>query len=229
MTTPAADKPFYFRPPWSVLFDLQRLRKIRPWEIRISFLLSTFLEEMNLRNELDFRASGIALDSSAEIYLMKSRLLLKLEEPPLPPEPKPDFLPPALILPLRFELTTTSIRHLIEALDEALRAEGVFTPRPRQEITLTPPAGIIPTVSIYLMEMEEEIENLHRKILRLAEEGKIIAFARLISGLEMLEKVKTFIILLFMAQREKVSCWQEIDLGEIYINPFGGVVDGSRE
>lgn len=229
MTTQVANKPFYFRPPWSVLFDLQRLRKIRPWEIRISFLLSTFLEEMSLRSELDFRASGIVLGSSAEIYLMKSKLLLKLEEPPPPPEPKPDFLPPALILPLRFELTTTSISHLIEALDEALRGEGLFTSRPRRETILTPPAEIIPTVSVYLMEMEEEIERLYREILRLAKEDKIVAFTRLISGLEVLEKVKTFIILLFMAQREKVSCWQEMDLGEIYINPFGGVVDGSEE
>lgn len=228
MTIQVADKPFYFRPPWSILFDLQRLRKIRPWEIRISFLLSTFLEEMSLRKEVDFRASGVVLDSSAEIYLMKSKLLLKLEEPPPAPEPKPSFLPPPLILPLRFQLTTTSIHHLIEALDEALRGERLFTPRPRQETTLMPPAEVIPTVSIYLMEMEEEIEKLYRKILHLAEEDKIVTLTRLVSRFGVLEKVKTFIILLFMAQREKVSCWQEIDCGEIYINPVGGLVDGSN-
>jgi len=221
MTVKPDSKPFYLRPPWNILFDLQKLKKIRPWDIKIAFLLTTFLEEMNLRNEVDFRASGVMLDSSADIYLMKSKLLLKLEEPPPSAEPKPEFLPPPLILPLRFEMTTTSIQHLLEALDEALRGERLFTVKPRPEPTLIPPAEVIPTVSIYLMEMEEEIKRLYQKILRLAE-GGLVTFSRLISGLEELEKVKTFMILLFMAQRRKVTLWQETDFGEIYINPVGG-------
>ena len=224
MTKQPANRPFYFRPPWNILFDIQKLRRIRPWEVKIAFLLTTFLEEMNLKNEIDFRASGVALDSSAQIYLMKSKLLLKLGEPLPPAEPKPEFLPPPLILPLRFELSTTSIRNLLEALDEALGGERLFKARPRLEPTLIPPAEVIPTVSIYLVEMEEEIKKLHQKILRLAEEDNLVTFSSLISGLEELERVKTFIILLFMAQRGDVTLWQEIEFGKIYINPVGGAV-----
>ncbi|NIM45018.1 MAG: hypothetical protein GTO54_05205, partial [Nitrososphaeria archaeon] len=51
--------------------------------------------------------------------------------------------------------------------------------------------------------MEEEIEKLYRKILHLAEEDKIVTLTRLVSRFGVLEKVKAFIILLFMAQREK--------------------------
>ncbi|MFQ6095102.1 MAG: hypothetical protein ACE5NN_03055 [Candidatus Bathyarchaeia archaeon] len=229
MTKELTDRPFYFRPPWNILFDIQRLRRIRPWEIKIAFLLTTFLEEMNLKNEIDFRASGMVLDSSAEIYLMKSKLLLKLEEPPPPAEPKPEFLPPPLVLPLRFELTTTSISNLLEALDEALRGEKIFKARPRLESTLIPPAEVIPSVSIYIMEMEDEIKRLYRKILRLSEEDRLVTFSMLISGLDELEKVKTFIILLFMAQRGEVTLWQEMEFGKIYINPVGGAAGGRNE
>ena len=98
-------KPFYFNPPWGILFDLQLRERINPWKINLSFLLISFLEEMEKRTEIDFRASGIALDSSATIYLMKSKLLLKLEEPPPPPPTLPssqEFIPPPLILPLRY-------------------------------------------------------------------------------------------------------------------------------
>ena len=78
-------KPFYFQPPWNILFELHRLQKILPWDVNISFLLTSFLDEMEKGGEIDFRASGMALDSSATIYLMKSKLLLKLEEPPPSP------------------------------------------------------------------------------------------------------------------------------------------------
>ena len=117
-----SSRPFYFHPPWNILFDPQMLEKINPWEINLSFLLLSFLEEMERRNVVDFRASGVALDSSATVYLMKSRLLLKLEEPPqLPPrEPNPDYVPPPIILPLRYELTTTTIQNLLEALELSL-------------------------------------------------------------------------------------------------------------
>ena len=95
-------KPFYLRPPWNVLFDVQRLEKVNPWDVSISFLLVSFIEEMDRMAEIDFRASGVALDSSATIYLMKSKLLLKLEEPPASVLPKVDFIPPPLILPALF-------------------------------------------------------------------------------------------------------------------------------
>ena len=116
-----AERPFYFHPPWNILFDPQMLEKINPWEIDLSFLLLSFLEEMEKRAIIDFRASGIALDSSATVYLMKSRLLLKLEEPPQPiQELSSEYVPPPLILPLRYELTTTTIQNLLEALEDCL-------------------------------------------------------------------------------------------------------------
>ncbi|MDH7477877.1 MAG: hypothetical protein QHH17_05800, partial [Candidatus Bathyarchaeota archaeon] len=84
MATAAVKKPFYLRPPWNILFDFHKLERLTPWHINIAYLLTSFLEEMEKSGQIDFRASGVALDSSALIYLMKSKLLLKLEEPPPP-------------------------------------------------------------------------------------------------------------------------------------------------
>jgi len=217
VTKKDSDKPFYFRPPWNILFDLQILERVNPWDINLSFLLLSFLEEMEKRAEIDFRASGVALDSSATIYLMKSRLLLKLEEPPPPPEPKPDFIPPPLILPLRYELTTTTIQNLLEALENTLKTEKLFTLKTPLKDVLPPPSGIEPSISIYLMEMEEQMERLLRKIRSLAEKGEIIAFSKVVQGLEKLEQIRTFIILLFLAQKNKVTLWQEEDSDEFFI------------
>ena len=141
------EKPFYFQPPWNKLFELHRLQKIMPWDINISFLLRSFLEEMERRGEIDFRASGVALDSSTTIYLMKSKLLLKLEEPPPPPKTPPDFLPPPLFLPLRYELSSTTIQHLLKVLDEVLKGERLGPSEPRLE-PVSPTPEVLPPVDL---------------------------------------------------------------------------------
>ena len=218
MRTEETDRPFYFHPPWNILFDPQMLEKINPWKINLSFILLSFLEEMEKRDVIDFRASGIALDSSATVYLMKSRLLLKLEEPPPPPrEPNPDYVPPPIILPLRYELTTTTIQNLLEALEDAIKTENLFKLKvpPRSELLLAP-QEVVPPINVYLMEMEEQMSNLLRKIRFFIKEGKIVTFSKLIRGLEKLEQIRNFIILLFLAHRKKISLWQKEDSDEIF-------------
>ncbi|MEM2111874.1 MAG: hypothetical protein QXX08_08370 [Candidatus Bathyarchaeia archaeon] len=208
---------------------MQRLEKINPWDINISFLLLSFIEEMDKRAEIDFRASGVALDSSATVYLMKSRLLLKLEEPPASPEPKLDFIPPPLILPLRYELTTTTIQNLLEALDEALQSEKLFALKAPLKSILPPPPEIVPTISMYLMEMEEQIKRLIQKIHSLVEKGEVVTFSKLVRNLDKLEMIRTFIILLFMAQNGTVSLWQEENSYEIFMTLNGGSTVGNRD
>lgn len=220
-------KPFYLQSPWNILFEIHKLKKVRPWDVNISFLLTSFLEEMEKRGDIDFRASGVALDSSSTIYLIKSKLLLKLEEPPAPPKTRPDFLPPPLFLPLRYELTSTTIQHLLEALDEVLSGERLFTLKPRLESILPPPSEILPPIDLYLMEIEKRMENLYHFILQHADENRLIIFSKVIAGLEKLEAIKTFIVLLFLAQTGKVSLWQDENLSEIYITPAEGQAIGS--
>jgi len=221
------EKPFYYQPPWNILFELHRLQKIVPWDVNISFLLASFLEEMEKRGEIDFRASGVVLDSSTTIYLMKSKLLLELEEPPPPPKAPPDFLPPPLFLPLRYELSSTTIHHLLEVLDEVLKSESLVPSELRLEPILPTPE-VLPPVDLYLMEIEESMENLYSFICQLAREAKLIVFSKVVAGVERLEAVKKFIILLFLAQRGKVTLWQEEDFGDLYITINGDPTIGGK-
>jgi len=213
----SVEKPFYFQPPWNILFELHKLEKILPWDVNIAFLLTSFLEEMEKRGEVDFRASGVALDSSATIYLLKSKLLLELEEPPPPPKLPPDFLPPPLFLPLRYELMSTTLQHLLNVLDEVLKGERLFALQPRSEPILPPPSDILPPVDLYLMEIEKQMEDLYGLLLQNASTLGLVTFSKVIVGLGRLEAIKWFITLLFLAQTDRVSLWQYEDFGDIYI------------
>ena len=218
MTSATIKKPFYLRPPWNILFEFRKLEKLTPWNINIAYLLTSFLEEMEKTGQVDFRASGVALDSSALIYLMKSKLLLKLQEPPPPPKPPKDFLPPPLFLPLRHELTSTTIRHLLEVLDDVLKGEKLIRlQKAVSEPILPTPSEILPQLDLYLMEIELQMEKLYTSLLQKVKGTGIIQFSTLVKGVKRLEAIRTFILLLFLAQEARVNLWQDEESEEIYI------------
>jgi len=218
MSSSAMKRPFYLHPPWNILFEFHKLEKLTPWNINIAYLLTSFLQQMEKSGQVDFRASGVALDSSALIYLMKSKLLLKLEEPPPQPKILKDFLPPPLFLPLRHELTSTTIKHLLEVLDDVLKGEMlVRLDKPIEEPLLPTPSEILPQLDLYLMEIELQIEKLYATLLERVKGAGIIEFSTLIKGTMRLEAIRTFILLLFLAQEGKVDLWQNEESMEIYI------------
>ena len=211
-------RPFYMRPPWNILFDINKLEKLTPWNVNISYLLNSFLSEMERNGKVDFRASGVALDSSALIYLMKSKLLLTLQEPPSPPKPPGDFVPPPLFLPLRHELTSTTIRHLLEVLDDVLKGEklshiGRIVPQP----VLPAFSDLMPQFDAFLQEIELQLDKLYNLLCEKVKGAGIIEFSALTREMKRLEAIQTFILLLFLAQNGKVKLWQNEETEELYI------------
>lgn len=223
MSSAGTKKPFYLLPPWNILFEFHKLEKLTPWSINIAYLLRSFLEQMDKTGQVDFRASGVALDSSALIYLMKSKLLLKLEEPPPPPKTPTDFLPPPLFLPLRHELTSTTIRNLLEVLDTVLKGEKFIHPEKTPVAPILPtPSEILPQLDMYLMQIELQMEKLYTELSQRVKGAGIIEFSTLIRRVSRLEAIRTFILLLFLGQEGKVSLWQNEETEEIYVT-VGGI------
>jgi chromatin segregation and condensation protein Rec8/ScpA/Scc1 (kleisin family) len=211
-------KPFYLRPPWNVLFELSKLEKLTPWNVNISYLLRSFLSDMERSGKVDFRASGVALDSSALIYLMKSKLLLTLQEPPAPPKAAPGFIPPPLFLPLRHELTSTTIQNLLDVLDEVLKGEKLRRlDRVVAQPVLPAVSDILPQFDMFLAEIELQMEKLYALLCEKVKGAGIIEFSTLTKGTVRIEAVRTFILLLFLAQNGKVSLWQNEETEELYI------------
>ena len=214
----ALRRPFYLRPPWNILFELNKLDKLKPWNVNISYLLRSFLSEMERTGKVDFRASGVALDSSALIYLMKSKLLLTLQEPPPPPKPPPDFVPPPLFLPLRHELTSTTIQNLLDVLDEVLKGEKLNRlDRVVSHPILPSVTDLLPQFDAFLAELEEKMQTLYKLLLERVKGTGIIEFSTIIKGVDRMEAINTFVLLLFLAQDGKVNLWQNEETEELYI------------
>jgi segregation and condensation protein A len=206
------------RPPWNILFDISKLEKLTPWNVNISYLLNSFLSEMERNGKVDFRASGVALDSSALIYLMKSKLLMTLQEPPAQPKPPGDFVPPPLFLPLRHELTSTTIHHLLEVLDDVLKGEKLshldrVVPQP----VLPAFSDLLPQFDAFLQEIEVQMDKLYELLCEKVQGTGIIEFSALTKDASRMEAIRVFLLLLFLAQDGKVNLWQNEETEELYI------------
>jgi segregation and condensation protein A len=219
VSTAPIRKPFYLRPPWNILFEISKLEKLTPWNVNIAYLLRSFLTEMERTDKVDFRASGVALDSSALIYLMKSKLLLTLQEPPVLPKGPQDFVPPPLFLPLRHELTSTTIQHLLEVLDDVLKGEKLLHLNHvvAQHPVLPSVSDLMPKFDQFVAELAVQVDKLYAILCEKVKGAGIIDFTTLSKGATRIEALRMFIYLLFLAQDGLVSLWQNEETEELYI------------
>ena len=210
------EKPFWLRPPYMILFDLLKLHRIKPWDVNITYILNTFLAEMKKQGFIDFSASGTALLSSAMIHRMKSELVLKMEEPPKPPIPRPnEEVPPPLPFPIRFEYTATSIEQVLSVLEEVLKRESLAL---AERKSLLSPPEILEQMDEFLANIEKNIEVFYATLLRKASPEATLSFLQLTKDSTLLDAVRTFIMLLFLVMQNKVNLSQKEDRGDILIS-----------
>ncbi|MCD6530542.1 hypothetical protein J7L06_09735, partial [Candidatus Bathyarchaeota archaeon] len=132
-----------------------------------------------------------------------------------PPPPK-DFVPPPLLMPVRYELTSTTLRNLLEALDEALETEKLIAHRKPREV-LPPPPEFLPPLDRFLLEIEQNMDLIFNELLEYSLRGEVASFDKLVKGLSRVEAIKIFIVLLFLAQRGKITLWQDPRSETLYI------------
>jgi len=208
-------KPFWMRPPYLILFDLLRLHRIKPWDVDIAELLNSFMAQMKKTGYVDFSASGTALLSSSVVHRMKSEIVLKMEEPPKPPVPRPnDEVPPALPFPLRFEYTSTSVVEILRTLQEALANEKVVLAK--KPFILSPPS-VFEQFDQFLANIEENIQNYYAQLIKLSIRGSPLSFKELVRDQTLIEAVRVFIMLLFLANEKKIILTQDENGSDLFV------------
>ncbi len=211
----ASEEQFWLRQPYAVLFDLLHLHRVKPWDVNLASLLGELMGEMKSRGFIDFSVSGTALLSSAVLLRMKSELVLKMEEPPKPPLAKPtDYVPPPLAFPLRYEYTTTSLDEVLKGLLDVLKAERLL---PQSVALASRTPEVFEQADDFLVKIEDNIKAFLARLLKLGRAGSRMSFLRLLGEGDVLEAVRMFIMLLFLAADGKVALFQEREFEDIGI------------
>jgi len=209
------EKPFWLNHPYVILFDLLRLHRIKPWDIDVANILNSFLAEIKKNGYIDFSISGTALLSSASIHRMKSELILRMEESPKKPEPKPqEEIPPPLFLPIRFEYSSASIEDLLKAIEKVLMDERLLSLMDEQ---LIKPVNVVKHLDEFLSKIDEHIENFFALVLESSKVNKIVSFKKLMRNRSIIEIIRSFIMLLFLANKGKIRIFQDGEFNDIYI------------
>lgn len=190
------------------------MHRIKPWDVDLALILNSFLAEMKKKGYIDFSASGTALLSSSIVHRMKSELVLKMEEPPKPPTPRPnEVVPPALPFPLRFEYTSTSVAEILRTLQEVLMNEKLILEK--KPFILSPPS-VFEHLDEFLSKIEENIEEFYAELIKLSIRGPL-SFLEFVEGRSLLDIVRTFIMLLFLAHQKKILLTQDENTSDIII------------
>ena len=142
-----------------------------------------------------------------------------MQEPPALTKPPMDFVPPPLFLPLRHELTSTTIDHLLDVLKEVLNGEKLLTLNPVVETHPVFPAltDLLPQFDKFMAELELQVDQLYAILCEKVGGQGIIDFTTLSKGATRIEALRMFIYLLFLAQNGLVSLWQNEETEELYI------------
>jgi chromatin segregation and condensation protein Rec8/ScpA/Scc1 (kleisin family) len=115
-------------------------------------------------------------------------------------------------------LTSTTIGNLLEVLDDILKLEKLIRPEKLvQQPVLPTPSEILPQLDMYLMEIELQMEKLHASLSQRVKGAGIIEFSTLTKEVDRIDAIRTFILLLFLAQNGKISLWQNEETEEIYV------------
>jgi segregation and condensation protein A len=198
---------------------------VKPWDINLTDLLNGLMKEMRGRGFIDFSISGTALLSSSILLRMKSELLLKLEEPPKPPPERPtDYVPPPLAFPIRYQSTTTSLEEVLKGILEVLKAERLLPTGLSQLAARTP--AVFEQADDWFVRIEEEIKSFYSQLLKANTAGGSLSFVDLLGKGDVVQAVRMFIMLLFLAVEGKVGLNQMEEFGdiEIQMRQFGSTI-----
>jgi chromatin segregation and condensation protein Rec8/ScpA/Scc1 (kleisin family) len=75
----------------------------------------------------------------------------------------------------------------------------------------------MPQFDKFMAELETQMDKLYARLMDMVKGAGIIEFSTLVKGIPRIEAVRTFILLLFLAQDGLVNLWQNEETEEIYI------------
>ena len=185
-----------------VLLNPDALRRKRPWDISIYLLLNEFYKFLKSKPLLDYKLSGLALLTSSILYKLKVEHLFYEEKRRIIVKREADISAPVspLYMPFRVDIHTSDIDELLEAF------EALLLEMEKEERKERPP--VIRSYEEFPVFNQESFLKMLRPIeeyiLDILDREAEISFQKLVKDKDILEVVRYFLVLLYLAQRGRV-------------------------
>jgi len=223
--------PFWLRAPYRLLTDVTQFRKIDPWDLEIAQLITQFVEEMRLLDDINFPVLGRAILSSSILYRSKVTDLIKIIEETDDKSEELDVLGfdiPEISPSYHLSQRPVSFSELVFAFEGLLKQESRYKHRLAiskskaliQPLQLPPePVQIIDEESTKIAKLKKDI---YERLVKLNTQYKRpIFFEELVlpnSG--RVSVIRAFLCILFLGFELKAKLFQDVDLGRITLIPL---------
>ncbi len=188
----------FSKPPLNILVNPDKIKKKKLWEVNLKELLAIFIGILEQEDIPDLRLCGSAALSSALIYRLKVESLFYFEKLKVKRYTFDRTEPPRILdMPYRYQLSTTSFDDLVSVLesilDHILYQEEV---KSKPKIIETEP---ILEVDTFAVEIQKALKELKRNIANILRCKKEILFNEYTTDMNILQRLRTFLLLLFAA------------------------------
>ena len=211
------------KPPLNILINPTEMKNRKPWEVDLQELLEMFIKLIERMETPNLRLCGSAALSSALIYRMKVESLFLFEKLKIKRRiiDKTDT-PQMLEIPYRYELSTTTLDDLVSTLENILEemiSQQIEKPKP--SVIKAEPVIEVDTFSV---QIQKALKELKREIGNLLRERERIRFSEYVMNMSILERVRTLLLLLFIANDGLIKIVQDEE--DIWI--MGAIQNASK-
>lgn len=197
------------QPPINVLFNPIDVSKKDVWTIDIIQILETLVKLLNQTGKKDYRVAGIAALSSAMIHRMKVESIFALQKAAMEKRPlsqREDVDIDLINMPYRHESTyPVTLDELLNVLENLIGS--IANPRSsRRQMQFEPVE--VPDFNDYFISLEKIIGQYEELIVNKIRPTGSGTFRNIVSGLELIDVVRCFFAILFLARDTKVDLEQ---------------------
>ena len=196
------------KPPLNILINPTEMKNRKPWEVDLQELLEMFIKLIERMETPNLRLCGSAALSSALIYRMKVESLFLFEKLKIKRHIIDKTDPPQMLeIPYRYELSTTTLDDLVSTLENILEemiSQQIEKPKP--SMIKAEPVIEVDTFSI---QIQKALKELKREIGNLLREREKILFSEYVMNMSILERVRTLLLLLFIANDGLIKIVQD--------------------
>ena len=200
------------QPPVNILFSPLDVSKKDVWSIDIVRILDILIKVLNQTDKKDLRVAGIAALSSAMIHRMKVESIFALQKAAMEKRPlsqREDVDIAIINMPYRHESTyPVTLDELLAVLENLIGT--IANPRSsRRQLEFDPVQA--PNFDDYFISLEKIIGQYEELIINKVRPTGYGSFRKIVSGLELIDVVRCFFAILFLARDTKVELEQTED------------------
>ena len=197
------------QPPVNILFGPLDVSKKDVWSIDIVRILEILIKVLNQTDKKDLRVAGIAALSSAMIHRMKVESIFALQKAAMEKRPlsqREDIDIQLINMPYRHESTyPVTLDELLTVLENLIGT--IANPRSsRRQLEFEPVEA--PNFDDYFISLEKIIGQYEELVINKIRPTGYGSFRNIVSGLELIDVIRCFFAILFLARDAKVDLEQ---------------------